>query len=262
MRRGLFALLLLAAPACAEVEFPPPSGLPEKVDLSAQLAPETRAQGKLQTCHAFTAVALLEAAYFRATGERVRLSEADVFLRAWSSRRVLASNGLLREDLRGALDNGAALGDFYPQLSERWKAGERRREALLPEADGAPRLYLSNVSIEGPGFLRFAGSTVRTAVKNGPVRCSGRAKRRDLIMRALADGLPVGAGFLLDGLSEEESFKDDGGAWGAPHYMVLTGYERTEDGVVFTARNWWERLPVAKIPERDLCALFALTWLR
>lgn len=260
--RALLLALLCAAPAWAEADFPPPSDLPSKVDLSAQFDPAPRTQGRLQTCHAFSAVALLEAAYYRATGERARLSEADVFLRAWTGRRVLTGNGLLREDLRGALDEGAAMGDFYPEFSARWKSGERRRDALLPEAGAASRLFLSNVSIEGPGFLHFAGSTVRTAVKNGPVRCHGRAKRRDLIMRTLADGLPVGAGFLLDGLSEEEAFEGDGGAWGAPHYMVLTGYERTEEGVVFTARNWWERLPVARIPERDLCALFALTWLR
>lgn len=234
--------------------------LPDAVDLSDQFTGGPRSQGDLQTCHAFAAAALLEAAQFRRTGERLRLSEAGLFTQARTRRKVVHDGGLLREDLYSALDRGAPEGDFYPELAARWKAGERRKDLLSPESAAAPRRDFSWLSVEGPGFGRFFASAVRTGVKNGAVKCSGMARRRDLIMRTLASGLPVGAGLLLDGVSDP-SLADNGGAFGGPHYLVITGYTRTESGVVFSSRNSWTRSPSPRIIEEDLCALFGLSWL-
>lgn len=254
MTRGLLLALLLAPGAARAGE------LPLSVDLTEQFDPVLRDQGKMQTCHAFAAVALLEAARFRRTGERVRLSEADVFVRARTFERVVRDGGLLREDLWSALAEGAALGDHYAPFVARWKAGERRRSELSPEADAAPRLSFSGFVVEGPSFSRFAASTIRTAAKNGPVRCADRSRRRDLLMRVLASGRPVGAGLLLDGMSDP-GLAAEAGAWGAPHYLVVTGYETTPAGVVFKTRNSWPRAPRPALSEADMCGLFGLSWL-
>lgn len=272
---------LAAAQGLDELPPEPAAELPASVDVSSQLAPEKRQQKGLNSCHAFTTVALMEAAYFRRTGRRIRLSEADLFLRMQLKNPAplrAREGGLLRDDLRVALEEGVLPGDHYAVFVERHQAlkGKALRSraeteaALLPESLGeepararaAVAAALSDARIEGPGGMRFAGSAARTAVKNAPVRCESRDKRRDLLMRALASGVPVGAGFLLDGLPEP--WRSRGGAWGGPHYFVLTGYETRAEGVFFRTRNSWGDDPALSpdLDEAALCALFGVSWLR
>lgn len=262
------------APAAA------PADLPERVDLSEQFWPRMRDQKGLNSCHAFATVALLEAAYYRRTGRRIRLSEADLFVRVVLRHpRVLRAHegGLLREDLRVALAEGVMPGDYYAELVPRYHALKNKvlrsrdalEAALLPEGLGqearASRVAtadaLAGSVVAGPGAVRFLGSIARTVVKGGSVRCSGRGKRRDLIMRTLASGVPVGAGFLLNGLPPPwDSRRDD---IGAPHYFVLTGYERTPEGVRFHTRNSWgdDRADSPDLDEDAMCALFGASWI-
>jgi len=225
----LRALLLFALPVAA-------AELPAAVDLSAQWVDGPRRQHDLNSCHAFAAVALIEAAHYRRTGRHVRLSEADLFVQ----RMVLRDreSGFLLRDLRIGLERGVAAGDWYELMRARYKAGVGKDE-LLPEAAGAPR-----VTVEGQA----------ETMPHVPITCIGRQRRRDHIMRLLAEGVPVGVGVLLERMREPFSSR------GGPHYFVLTGYETTPSGVIFKARNTWEINP--DVRESDLCALFATTWLR
>lgn len=203
------------------------------VDLSPQFDAEPREQGHRQSCHAFAAVALLEAARYRMSGERVRLDELTLFTAVHRRRKVPPKEGgLLRDDLRLALE-----GEVFP----------------LP--------WIKDLHVGGPSGLRFVSSAFRTAVKNGAVRCADKEKRRDLLVSRLDGGQPVGVGMLLDGASDPD-LAAEAGAWGAPHYMVVTGYARGDDGVVFDLRNSWGRRPgwKAKLRESDMCALFGISW--
>ena len=83
---------------------------PARVDLSGQFGDAPRKQGKIASCHTFVAVALIEAAYFRRYGRRVRLSEADLFVRRNAAPALpylrARDSGMLRPDLRFALKFG------------------------------------------------------------------------------------------------------------------------------------------------------------
>ncbi len=60
----------------------PAGSLTKGADLSWQFPPKkTPNQGSIASCHDFTAIALLEAAYYRHSGQHVAFSEADLFAR-------------------------------------------------------------------------------------------------------------------------------------------------------------------------------------
>ena len=261
----------------------PPASLPSRVDLSSQWADGPRDQAPLQSCHDFAAVALLEAGYFRAAGRRLRLSEADLFARATALRGarsvIIRENGLLREDLRFALAEGVLTGDGYRAFADRFKSAPRLTplrgaraglerifpEAATPEASAERervREELSGLRVGGPGFLRFFGSAARVILKGRGVRCRGRARRRDLLMTRLAGGQPVGIGLMLNGASDPD-LQARRDPLGGEHYLVVTGYDSTPDGVVFSLRNSWDHRPGSdsKLPEADLCSLFGVSWI-
>jgi hypothetical protein len=298
---SLLALLLALPPACAatfeqelasghdailaeegEDEDAPAAPLPDRVDLSHLWADGPRDQAGLNSCHAFAAVALLEAAHFRATGAHVRLSEADLFARGTALRGLrsvaLRENGLLREQLDFGLRTGVWPGDGYAELVARHAESGRLAplkgkaaglEALLPPAAtaeaaaGREAVAASFASFEArsENVLRYAGTAARTMAKGRAVSCRVKARRRDRVMRRLAAGIPLGAGVLLNGVSDPD-LAAQSDAVGGQHYVLLTGYERRADGVVFSIRNSWGRRPGwdAALTEDDLCALFALTW--
>jgi len=253
-----------------EPETAPPSSLPDTVDLSGQFDPELREQGSVQACHAFAAVALLEAAHFRSTGERLRLSEADLFFRS----RPLKEGGVMRADLRYALKHGVLPGDAYvydAMLARYLARGGRPRRALdFPESLSEEarakredvRRKLEALTIDGTDGLVYFGSAARTLAARRAVSCLGRGRRRDTIMSVLASGVPVGAGILLNGVADPGLRGDVPDDLGGAHYIVLTGYEKTPAGVTFSIRNSWGRRPgsAARLIEPDLCALFGLTW--
>lgn len=263
----------------------PASALPDKVDLNWQWIDGPREQKPLGSCHAFAATALLEAAFRRLYGVAIRLSEADLFVRATAAAgpRALVEpeNGLLRRDLRLALRDGVLPGDGYAGMAARYKALRKRPLALIrggaavrrevmpesatPEAAAereAVRDALSPVEIGGPSGLRFLVSAARTIVKGRAVRCRSRDKRRDLIAGVLASGRPVGVGLLLNGVSDPD-LRAQADAVGGEHYIVLTGYERKADGYEFSIRNSWGGRPGSRavLREPDLCALYGVTWL-
>ena len=195
---------------------------------------------------------------------------------------ILTENGLLREDLRIGLEAGVLPGDGYAEFTARYKAERKRHplaplagrrsvlEKLLPEGatPGAADLRdivqeaMSPLTVEGPSGLRFAGSTIRTVLKGSAVSCRSRAKRRDVLLKRLAARQPVGLGLLLNGVSDPalNAHRD---SLGGEHYLVVTGYERRDDGYVFTIRNSHGEGPDSKsqLTEADLCAVFGMTWL-
>jgi hypothetical protein len=301
MRLALLALLLVStaradefsralqdgAQAIAEQDDAPDpaaAALPDSVDLSDQWVDEAREQSPLSSCHDFAAVALLEAAHYRRTGQRLRLSEADLFARGTALRGLrsvaVSETGLLREDLRLALRTGVLPGDFYAELVKNRRgfsrlaplAGrERGLERLLPEAAApeaeaardAVRQALAPLRAGGPSFFRFLGSSLRTVVAGRAVKCRGQARRRDLVMRKLAAGIPVGAGLFLNGVQDPDlNARRD--AAGGEHYVVLKGYERRGGAVSFLARNSWGERPGsrARLSESDLCSVFGLSWVQ
>lgn len=256
--------------------------LPGRVDLSHHWADGPRDQAGLNSCHAFAAVALLEAAHHRATGAHLRLSEADLFARGTALRGLrsvaLRENGLLREQLDFALRTGVWPGDGYAELAARHagfgllaplEGKAAGLEALLPQAATpeaaaarqAVAASFASFEARSESVLRYAGTAARTMVKGRAVSCRVKARRRDRIMRRLAAGIPLGAGVLLNGVSDP-ALAAQRDAVGGQHYVVLAGYERGPQGVVFGIRNSWGRRPGwdAVLTEDDLCALFALTW--
>ncbi|UPT72595.1 MAG: hypothetical protein M0D55_11575 [Elusimicrobiota bacterium] len=285
-------LLLLLSPLSGAQEFeasadravsnaaaPTLSGLPPRADLSHHFADGPRVQGRLNSCHSFVAVALLESAYFRRHGRTIRLSEADLFVRG-RARGLLRGRetGMLRPAVRLALDGGVIPGDLYAELTARWpefrtKALKilRGRESVVeellpesatPEADAARekvRAELAGFEMGGDSFLRFAGNAARSAWKKGAVRCDAERVAK-LLERKLAAGIPVGVG-LLSGWAPSEEWRRDSDDKGA-HYFTVIGYERGAAGTVFKTRNTWsvERGGSPALSGADLCEIFAMTW--
>lgn len=105
----------------------------EAADLTGQFIDAcTRAQGGVGSCHAFGSVAVLEAAYYRKYKQKIRFSEADLFIRRTVLSKELYADICagkeckLKEgndaigDIRFALDNGVATGLGYDQFIERY----------------------------------------------------------------------------------------------------------------------------------------------
>ncbi|HEX4047477.1 MAG TPA: C1 family peptidase [Elusimicrobiota bacterium] len=123
---------------------------PAGVDLSGQFAdPADRNQGAVGSCHAFGSIAVLEAAYFRRYGRRIRLSEEDLFLRRTvltgdvysqfcaSGKCELSEGGDPAADIRYVLDNGVLTGGAYQAFAERYlryrKAEQETLEGIAKE---------------------------------------------------------------------------------------------------------------------------------
>ncbi|MBI3298258.1 MAG: hypothetical protein HYZ75_08850 [Elusimicrobia bacterium] len=108
------------------------------IDLSGQFPTASRDQHDVGSCHTFTAVGLLEAAYYRRTGEHARFSEADLYLRyrlmtgsaydawVWMKKPELAEGGMVKGDIEAALRYGVATTPQYEDFLERYR---RYREA-------------------------------------------------------------------------------------------------------------------------------------
>ncbi len=137
----------------------------KSADLSGQFIDKgTRDQSVIGSCHAFAAVALLEAAYFRAQGHIIRLSEEDLFLHGTvltgdthaarchaGLKCVLAEGNYVDKNLRHALEHGVLAGSQYKQFVDRWRkfreaeatrrrvfAFVRSKEFLLDFTDDEP----------------------------------------------------------------------------------------------------------------------------
>lgn len=258
---------------------------PEKVDLSSQFTGPARLQGHLGSCHAFVAVALIEAAYFRQHGTRVRLSEADLFLRrnALPALPFLRSRetGLLRPGVKFALAHGVMPGDHYAAFEARYHAfkkgffkfldkrssvvEELLPESATPEASAARekiRADLAGFSVEGESFFKFVGAAARSVVKKDTVRCDEK-RVAAMLERRLNAGIPVGVG-LNTGWTQSVAWRRDSEGPGGSHYFVVTGYDRTDAGLVFHTRNTWseEAGGSPDLSGADLCEVFAVTFVR
>lgn len=271
-----FAASLSAAKAAPQA--------PARVDLSYQFGPGRRVQGGLNSCHAFVAVALIEAAYFRTYGRHVRLSEADLFL-ATNALPVFPflrafEGGLARPHLRRALARGVLPGDHYAAFEERWGAFKKRffkfldsrnsvaaellPESLAPEAEesrGKIRSEIAGFAVGGESFFSFIGANARSIAKKDRVRCSVERRER-MLLRQLDAGRPVAVG-LHTGWSGDPAWRRDAAGEGGSHYFVVVGYERDESGgVVFKTRNTWSNGLDPDLSGRDLCEVYGMTWLR
>lgn len=258
---------------------------PEKVDLSSQFTGPARKQGHLGSCHAFVAVALIEAAYFREHGTRVRLSEADLFMRrnALPALPFLRSRetSMLRPGVKYALAHGVLPGDHYEAFEARHHAFKKRffkfldgrrsvveellPESATPEASAARekiRADLAGFAVDGESILKFAGAAARSAVKKDTVRCN-EARVAGLLERQLNAGRPVGVG-LNTGWTKSAAWRRDSDGPGGSHYFVVKGYDRTDAGLVFHTRNTWseEAGGSPDLSGEDLCEVFAMTYIR
>lgn len=119
------------------------------VDLTAQWGDLSgRNQQDVGSCHDFGAVAVLEAAYFRRYGRRVRLSEEDLFVRRTvlsghiygdfcrSGKCALDEGDDIAGDIRYALDHGVLTGGSYQEFLTRYR---RYREAEVLTMEGLQR---------------------------------------------------------------------------------------------------------------------------
>jgi len=154
---GAFSLSL---PPALAAEAPPvgkagaakPKGKPaliRTVDLSSQFEDGPRRQKDVASCHAFTTVALLEAAYYRKYGERKRFSEADLFLQrtvldpdiylefVLEGAPVLSETQMTAADIRYALRNGIASSLKYKDFLKRYR---RYRSAEQRTLEGLSKL--------------------------------------------------------------------------------------------------------------------------
>ncbi len=113
-------------------------------DLLPQFADTSnRDQGSVGSCHAFGGMAVLEAAYFRAHGTKVSLSEADIFIRrtvmskdwyrdfcAGGSCKVSEGNDTLG-DLTYAKEHGVATSVQYDRFLERYTRHRKAEQLTL-----------------------------------------------------------------------------------------------------------------------------------
>lgn len=268
-----------AGQAVVNAAAPTLSPLPPRADLSSHFADGPRRQGHVNSCHSFVAVALVESAYFRRYGRTIRLSDADLFVRGRAKGLLRGrETGLVRPDVRLALDGGVLPGDYYAEFVSRWPAFKKKAlkffhspdrvvrellpESATPEADAARekvRAELEGFALGGESFFKFAGAVARASAKKGPVRCDTERVAK-ILERKLAAGIPVGVG-LLSGWAKTEEWRRDSDDKGA-HYFAVTGYERNAAGVVFKTRNTWsaERGGSPDLSGDDLCEVFAMTW--
>lgn len=268
----MLALLLAAA-------------LPASVDLSAQFSKEERLQGEPGSCHAFAAVGLFEAAYWRSEKRRVRLSEADLFARktvagGWMFARK-REGGFLIEDLLFARKQGIAQGDGYAEFlprfvafrdtwSKAWRTPgsvlfELLPEALTPQAKKSraeSKAWMSQLKIKTTGVARYASTTLRALFTGKQVTCSKEEKdrRRAALMGPLAEGLPVAVGLVRHGASSP--WRDEPGEWRGLHYFIVKGYETGPAGVAFKTRNTQGAGKNWDLEDEDLCALFEVTYVK
>lgn len=129
-----------AAPPAAAARAPDP----EFVDLRPQFSDgANRNQCDVGSCHAFGAIGVLEAAYFRKNGKTIKLSEADLFLQKTvltgdiynqfcSDGKCKVSEGnSTKEDLRHAIDKGVATNLSYSDFLERWRKFRAAEQATM-----------------------------------------------------------------------------------------------------------------------------------
>lgn len=105
--------------------------------------PSDRSQCQVGSCHAFSSIAVLEAAYKRAYGVHIRFSEADIFI-----RRTVLSGDVYRSfcaegkcelsegndvygDIDYALKNGVATSIQYTEFYDRYKKYRAAEEKTL-----------------------------------------------------------------------------------------------------------------------------------
>jgi len=122
----------------------------EPIDLGSMFTDGVREQKDINSCHSFVTVALLEAAYFRRHGEKIRLSEADLFVQhtvlggrvydgfVGESATSLSESDYMELDLDFAFAHGVATAPQYEPLLEKWRryreAEKRTLEDLLKQA--------------------------------------------------------------------------------------------------------------------------------
>lgn len=120
------------------------------IDLREQFAgPADRDQGAIGSCHVFSSIGALEAAYFRAYGRKVRFSEEDLFLRRQvlsgnvyedfcrSGKCELSEGGHPSQDIQYAIDHGVLTGGSYAAFAERYV---RYRAAEQKTLEGLQRM--------------------------------------------------------------------------------------------------------------------------
>jgi len=103
------------------------------IDLGEEFAdPAARDQDAVGSCHIFSSIGTLEAAYFRRYGRHVQLSEEDLFLRKQvlsgavyadfcaNGKCALSEGGHPSQDIQFALDNGVLTGGSYARFVARY----------------------------------------------------------------------------------------------------------------------------------------------
>jgi len=272
MTRILPAILLLAlipgrphAEDVPAIEEAGPVAAPNGADHSNQFPDGERSQRNVGSCHAFTTVALLEAAYYRHYGKHKRFSEADVFVQNTlltpdvyetfleKGKPKLDEGKITKKDLEYALAHGVASSFAYKDFLKRYRRYRKAERTTLKtvkaagaqedeEEDYDPRADWVRLQ-QDPAARR-----ILEAYLNGN-RTGELAREREENRRAFE-------GFKLEVVEFEDFMGDASWGWeqslvvkdeldaGRPvgfnvpgHVLVITGYHMSGDEPIFQTRD-------------------------
>lgn len=267
------------------------SGNDRGVDLSSQFTGPSRNQRDVGSCHAFAAVGVLEAAYYRRYGQRVRLSEADLFLRrnilsgdAYDTFRQGGGEATLDEGhyiegtIRFALDTGVATGPRYGAFLERYR---RYRAAEARTLEDLLRQYERLGAEERAGYdvrqhwYELQTSTLSRRIAENYLTGNDRTLQadRDLIKQRFAGMRMDFRSFTPASSADQEACRRAGQGQtdfmlgelraGRPvaisqqgHAYIVSGYRVDENGAaVFMTRNSYGEGENNDIQANETCTI-------
>lgn len=269
------------------------------VDLSSQFTGGSRHQADVGSCHTFASVAILEAAYYRFYGQRVRLAEADLFIqRNVTSRDAymhFLQNGYpglteannTGETLAFALNNGVATEPRYAAFLERYRRYRAAENATLQNLLRDYRRLSEeeqNAYNVREHWVQLQQSTTSQRIIQNFLMGNERAaiERDRALMRTRFAAFSISSGTFattgpgnspnqcrLDGRPQTAAIRSELEA-GRPvaiamngHALVISGFRRGEGGaIVFSTRNSYGPESNRNIPVTQTCRILRVMSVR